>query len=237
MTIAQKIIAELQLHGRPIKVVGALKFFKTGKGEYAEGDKFWAVTVPEQRKIAGAFFTDTTADDIAFLLAHPYHEARLTGVFILVKKFEKAKKQADRDFWANVYLNNLGGINNWDLVDSSAHKILGPWLENGNRDVLYKLAESENLWHKRISMIATMHFIKKNDFDDALALAAYHLHHPHDLMHKAVGWMLREIGKKHLPTEEAFLEKIYRTMPRTALRYAIEKFTEQKRKDYLYGNI
>lgn len=231
------IVEKLRELGRPNQVAQAQKFFKTGKGEYAEGDRFWAVKVPDQRKIVQVFYKDCAEEDIIQLLNQPYHEARLTGVLILVKKFEKAKKDTERKLWVNLYLSNLHGINNWDLVDSSAYKILGRWLKDKDRSILYQLAESNNLWHKRISMIATMYFIKNNEFEETLALATYHLHHSHDLMQKAVGWMLREIGQRHMATEEAFLQKHYQTMPRTSLRYAIEKFPEEKRKAYLRGYI
>ena len=156
---------------------------------------------------------------------------------MLVQKFQKAKAPADKEIWVSVYLNNLSKINNWDLVDSSAYRILGMWLEDKPREILIEFANSGNLWKQRIAMIATMHFIKKDDFKDTLAIAKILLHHEHDLIHKAVGWMLREAGNRDLETEERFLKKHYKTMPRTALRYAIEKFPEEKRQAYLKGEI
>ena len=156
---------------------------------------------------------------------------------MLVQKFQKAKVPADKEFWVNVYLENLTKINNWDLVDSSAYQILGAWLEDKPRDILGELAKSGDLWKQRIAMVATMHFIKKDDFKDTLTIAKILLHHKHDLIHKAVGWMLREVGNRDLATEENFLKKHYKAMPRTALRYAIEKFPEEKRQAYLKGKI
>lgn len=213
----------------------APKFFKAGKGEYGEGDQHLGVSVPNQRNVAGQFWQQVGEVELAALLTDPIHEVRLTAVIMLVKKFEKSKTEAEKEQWVNVYLNNLAGINNWDLVDSSAHHILGKWLENKPRDLLYEFAASDNLWKQRIAMIATMHFIRQNDYKDALALAETLLHHEHDLINKAVGWMLREIGNRNHNVEVAFLKQFYHTMPRTALRYAIEKFPESERKAFLDG--
>jgi 3-methyladenine DNA glycosylase AlkD len=213
------------------------RFFKAGKGEYAEGDQFLGVAVPDQRTIAKQFWQVVTADELAMLLLDPIHEVRLTAVFMLIEKFNKAKSAAEKEGWVNLYLRCIEGINNWDLVDSSAHKILGRWLEDKPRDLLYEFALTDHLWKQRIAIIATFWFIPKKDFTDALKIAEILLHHEHDLIHKAVGWMLREIGNRDQKTEEAFLKQHYHTMPRTALRYAIEKFEEGLRKAYLHGDI
>jgi len=206
------------------------KFFKTGKGQYGEGDVFLGVIVPLQRKVASQY-NHLSLNDIQKLLNSRIHEHRLTALFILIHKYQKAdekRKQAIVEF----YLRNSKNINNWDLVDLSAPKILGDFLLNKNRHILYRLAKG-HLWEKRIAVLATFAFIRKNDFQDALKISEILLKDRHDLIHKAVGWMLREIGKRNQPAEESFLKKHCTTMPRTMLRYAIEKFPESKRKAYL----
>lgn len=231
------IKAELDRHVDFKRAAHAPKFFKAGKGEYGEGDQHLGVSVPNQRGIANKFWQAVDEKELGMLLLDPIHEVRLTAIFMLVKKFEKAKEPKEKERWAKVYTENLKGVNNWDLVDSSAHLILGKWLEDKPRDLLYEFAESDDLWKQRIAMIATMHFIRQNDFTDALAIAEILLHHDHDLIHKAVGWMLREIGNRDQNVEEAFLQKYYQEMPRTALRYAIEKFPDDRRKAYLNGYV
>jgi 3-methyladenine DNA glycosylase AlkD len=191
--------------------------------------------VPNQRKVAKQFCQSIEDKELACLLKDPIHEVRLTAVFMLVSKFDKAKTDKEQERYLKIYLNNLEGINNWDLVDSSAHQILGKWLADKPRDVLVEFAESGHLWKQRIAMIATYHFIRQKDFTDALTVAEMLLHHEHDLIHKAVGWMLREIGNRDKAVEVAFLKKHYKKMPRTALRYAIEKFKPEERQAYLNG--
>ncbi|MFP4664643.1 MAG: DNA alkylation repair protein [Bacteroidales bacterium] len=212
-------------------------FFKTGIGEYGEGDIFLGVKVPLQRKISKRHYANTETEDIRTLLSSPVHEHRLTGTFILVLKYQKTQNESEKEKLKNFYIENTAGFNNWDLVDSSAHQILGHWLYQKDKSILYRLAESDNLWEQRIAMVACMHDIKKGEFDTALDIATILLHHKHDLIHKAVGWMLREIGKIDMNTGEAFLKAYYREMPRTMLRYAIEKFPEEKRQAYLKGDI
>lgn len=229
---AENIIQELQRLGNPEKAVHLSRFFKTGKGQYGEGDLFWGITVPEQRAIAKkhqhAPFHVLTA-----LLDSPYHESRLTGLLILVEQFTRNKDARFRQECVEFYLSHTNRINNWDLVDLSCYKLLGVWLEDKDRQLLYRLADSDNLWEQRIAMVTCMHFVHQGDFKDCLALADRLLHHRHDLIHKAVGWLLREVGKKDRDVLVHFLETRYREMPRTMLRYAIEHFPETERKKYL----
>ena len=205
------------------------KFFKTGKGEYGEGDVFLGIKVPELRKITKKYFY-LPLKDTQTLLNSKIHEYRLVALFILVDKYSKSDNKTEI---VNLYLKNTKKVNNWDLVDLSAHYILGDYLLNKNRSVLYTLAKSKNLWEKRISIISTYAFIKNNQFDDTLKISEILLNDNHDLIHKAVGWMLREVGKKNQAVEEKFLKKHYKVMPRTMLRYAIEKFDDKKRKFYM----
>jgi len=206
-------------------------FFKTGKGQYGEGDIFLGTKVPVQRKIAKKY-PNLTLKDIEQLLQSKIHEHRLCALFILIAKYKKANDNLKKQIF-KLYLKNAKQINNWDLVDLSAPNIVGDYLLDKPREVLYKLASSKNLWERRISILATYTFIKNNDFIDTLKISKLLLGDDHDFIHKAVGWMLREVGKRNQPTEEKFLKKYYKQMPRTMLRYAIEKFDEKKRKSYL----
>jgi 3-methyladenine DNA glycosylase AlkD len=203
-------------------------FFKTGKGQYGEGDIFLGIKVPVQRKVARNY-NDLSLKDIQTLLNSKIHEHRLCALFILTHKYEKTKKKEIVDF----YLKNAKKVNNWDLVDSSAHKILGDYLLDKDKKILYQLANSNNLWEKRISIISTAAFINKNQFEDTLKISEILLNDSHDLIHKAVGWMLREVGKRDQAVEEKFLNKYHKIMPRTMLRYSIEKFDDKKRKFYM----
>lgn len=210
------------------------RFFKTGKGEYGEGDRFHGIVVPDQRKVANQHTPSTSKETIVELLHSPFHEERLTGVFILCNKFNEAKKSGKEKEWYDLYLKMAERINNWDLVDASAHIIVGQYLEDKDRTILYKLAKENSLWKNRIAVVATWHFIRKNsDLKDILQLSEIMLTHKHDLMHKATGWMLREGWKKDAKQIEKFLDKFATRMPRTMLRYAIEKMEETKRKGYL----
>ncbi len=226
---------EIKKRANPEQASILQRFFKTGKGEYGEGDVFYGIKVPEQRKIAKQF-KDLSFTDLKSLLNSKIHEERLIAAFILVEQYKKGddkKKKAVFDF----YLKNKKGINNWDLVDLSAPQIIGEHLLDKEKDLLYKFAHSKNLWEKRISVLSTFTFIRNHFFEDTLSISEILLNDKHDLIQKAVGWMLREIGKRDLITEKEFLQKYYKTMPRTMLRYAIEKFPEEKRKAYLKGNI
>ena len=209
------------------------KFFKTGKGEYGEGDIFLGIAVPNQRKIAKKYAT-LSLGEIQDLLSSKIHEHRLTSLFILISKFENGNNKLKKEIF-DFYLKNTKNINNWDLVDLSAPKILGAYIIDHLKEkkILYKLAKSKNLWEKRIAMLSTFAFIKNNEFDDTLKISKILLKDEHDLIHKAVGWMLREIGKKDQKTEEKFLKKHYKKMPRTMLRYAIEKFQKNKKEFYM----
>lgn len=211
------------------------RFFKTGPGEYGEGDRFLGIRVPVLRKQAQAF-QDMPLRSVRASLRSHYHEERLCAVLILVRQFE-AGDASEREEIYRMYLDNSAYINNWDLVDSSAHKIVGPFLEDRDRDLLESLARSDDMWERRIGIIATLHFIKQNDFGDTLAIADILLNDPEDLIHKAVGWMLREVGNRNPALERAFLKPRYRDMPRTMLRYAIEKFPDAERKQYLNGLV
>jgi 3-methyladenine DNA glycosylase AlkD len=290
---------DLQKLANPIKAKNYARFFKTGKGEYGEGDKFLGVVVPQQRKVA-VKYKDLELNDLQKLLSSNIHEYRLTALFILVSKYRKNKKEKIKnEDIVKFYLKNTKNINNWDLVDSSAHYILGDYLlstvchsrESGNPQsrfanldsrfrgndiyVLYKLAESKNLWERRIAIISTFAFIRGQNtpspvrggikggvsisgdcdantpssvlplnvggnhecFVPTLKISEILLNDKHDLIHKAVGWMLREVGKRDQKVEEEFLAKYYKQMPRTMLRYAIEKFTKGKREKYLQGTV
>lgn len=196
------------------------RFFKTGKGEYGEGDVFLGITVPNQRKVAKKYLT-LSLEELSELLKSEIHEHRLTALLILVYQFEKADEKKQKKIY-EFYYKNRHHVNNWDLVDASAYKIMGAYLMDRERDILFKLARSKNLWEKRMAMISTFAFIRKGDFEDALKISEILVNDPHDLIHKAVGWMLREIGKRNVEAEKAFLKKYHKTMPRTMYRYAVE---------------
>jgi 3-methyladenine DNA glycosylase AlkD len=210
-------------------------FFKTGRGDYGEGDVFIGLKVPVQRKLAREF-RDLSLTEIKELLTSTVHEERLITLFILIDKYRKADERGKEEIF-NFYLKNRKGINNWDLVDISAPKIIGKHLREKDKSILFKFALSKNLWERRIAILSTQEFIKNDDFAPTLQLAEMLISDEHDLIHKAVGWMLREIGKRDRATEEKFLKIHYKNMPRTMLRYAIEKFSETKRKKYLQGKI
>ena len=227
----KQIVSEMQSLSSPQKAKILSGFFKTGKGHYGEGDVFLGIVVPLQRKVA-AKYKALSLPEVRQLLCSKIHEHRLTALFILIHRFKKADERGKEDI-VKLYLANTKNINNWDLVDLSAPNILGEYLLNKDRKLLYKLASSSLLWDKRIAMLATLSFIRKNDFKDALNIAELLLKDTHDLIHKAVGWMLREIGKRDLKAEEDFLKRHCRQMPRTMLRYAIEKLDDKKKKFYM----
>ncbi len=226
---------ELAQLGDPDRAKNLSRFFKTGKGQYGEGDVFLGITVPEQRKVAKRY-DNLPLDDLQELLNSKIHEHRFTALVILIAKYRKAEESRKNEIF-EFYLKNIENINNWDLVDLSAPRIVGDYLINKERPILYNLAKSNNLWERRISILSTFTFIANNDFKDALNISELLLHDEHDLIHKAVGWALREIGKRDQEAEERFLTKHYLYMPRTMLRYAIEKFAEKKRKKYLNKNV
>ena len=211
------------------------RFFKTGKGEYGEGDVFAGIKVPVQRKIARDF-SDLEFDDLQNLLNSEIHEERLIALFILVDKYQKEREKG-KEMIYKFYLKNRKKINNWDLVDLSAPKIIGAHLLDRDKQILYKYARSKNLWERRIAILSTHAFIKESQFITTMEIADILLNDEHDLIHKAVGWMLRELGKMDVKQLEKFLKERYKNMPRTMLRYSIEKFSESKRKMYLKGEI
>ena len=219
----------------PSQAINLQRFFKTGKGEYGEGDIFYGIKVPVQRIIAKQF-RDLSLDDLKSLILSKVHEERLIAAFILVDQYKRGDEKKKKNIF-DFYIKNRKGINNWDLVDLSAPKIVGAHLIDKEKFLLYKFAYSKDLWEKRISIISTQTFIREHYFEDTLKISEILLHDKHDLIHKAVGWMLREIGNRDMETEEEFLQKHYKKMPRTMLRYAIEKFPETKRKNYLKGRI
>ncbi|MFW5758836.1 MAG: DNA alkylation repair protein [Bacteroidota bacterium] len=212
-------------------------FFQAYPGGYGEGDTFLGITVPDQRKIAKKHYKSVSLYEISNLLSQNVHEYRMTALFLLVHKYERSQSPDDRKDVVDCYLRNIARVNNWDLVDSSAYKILGPYLMKRDRELLYKFAYSGNLWLERIAIISTLYFIRHHRFDDTLHIAQILLYHPHDLIHKAVGWMLRETGKRNMMVEYDFLVRYYKTMPRTMLRYAIEKFDEPLRQRFLKGSV
>ncbi len=215
----------------PEKAKILARFFKTGKGEYGEGDKFLGIMTGTIRILARKY-QDLSFPDLQKLLNGKYHEERTLAIMILVRQYEKGERVKKEEIF-KFYLKNTKRINNWDLVDISAPQIVGEFLLETERDILYQLAKSENLWERRIAVMSTFAFIKNNDFADTLKIAEILLSDKHDLIHKAVGWMLREIGKRDQKIEEAFLKKYHKIMPRTMLRYAIEKFSKKKREFYL----
>lgn len=210
-------------------------FFKTGPGQYGEGDVFLGIKVPALRALAKRC-ADADLRTVASLLDSRYHEERLLALLLLMQFYQRGREE-DQAAAFDLYLSHTHRVNNWDLVDLSAPHIVGRHLQDRSRRVLHSLARSSSLWERRIAMVATFHFIRRNDFDDSLRIAEILLRDEHDLMHKAVGWMLREVGKRNLATEENFLKQHYHAMPRTMLRYAIERFPEPKRKKYLDGKV
>jgi len=231
----QHVNKEIEKYSNKEKAKLLQGFFKTGKGEYGEGDVFLGITVPKQRQIAERF-KDIGLNEIQELLNSQIHEKRLIALLILVERFKKSDEKGKKEIF-EFYLNNTKRINNWDLVDLSAPNIVGAFLLDKNRDTLHKLAISENLWEKRISIISTFAFIRNNEVEDTLNISKSLLGDKHDLIHKAVGWALREVGKKNQEALEDFLRKHYKIMPRTMLRYSIEKFPEEKRQKYIKGKI
>ncbi len=223
---------ELKALAKPDKAKVLAGFFKTGSGQYGAGDKFLGITVPEQRQIARKY-SQLPLGDVAMLLASHWHEERLTAALILVEKFQSGEEKDKREIF-QFYLAHSKGINNWDLVDLTADKIVGAWLsQKGQLLLLDKLARSANLWERRIAVIATFAFIKQGDFGPTFKLAEKLLDDPHDLIHKAVGWMLREAGKRDEAALRKFLDAHVGQMPRTMLRYAIEKLPLSLRQQYL----
>ena len=218
------------------RAIHSKKFFKTGKGEYGYGDIFLGVRTPQIRSIAKKNISISTTE-MKTLIKSKYHEERLLGLIILANKYSKDKDEKVRNQLYKIYVSSFKYVNNWDLVDVTCPHVIGKHLMDKERSILYSWARSEDLWTKRIAIVSTHWFIRKNDLDDTFKIAEILLNDEHDLIHKAVGWMLREAGKRDLEKEEIFLKKHYKSMPRTMLRYSIEKFPEPKRQKYLKGTI
>ena len=227
----------MQTHEDKEKAIGSQRFFRTGPGEYGEGDIFWGLSVPIQRSISKEYYTKLSLADLGSLIKHEVHEVRLTTVMMLVLKYQHAETDEAKVEVVDLFLDSMAYINNWDLVDSSAHLILGDWLLEKDWSILKELAATDHLWTQRIAMIATLAFIRKGVYQPSLEIADILMDHKHDLIHKAVGWMLREVGNKDYQTEYGFLLPRYKTMPRTMLRYAIEKFDEPVRQAFLKGTL
>lgn len=229
---AQQILTELQTLANPDDARQLQRFFKTGKGEYGEGDVFLGIRVPAQRALVKRL-NIPNFNELHALLDSPYHEARMVALLLLIKQYQRSKTPAEHQAIYEFYLSHTSRINNWDLVDITCRDIVGTYLLHRSRQPLYQLAKSTSLWEQRIAIISTWTFIKHHDFADTLALSEMLLSHPHDLMRKAVGWMLREVGKRDRYTLVQFLDQFSGRMPRTALRYAIEHFDKPQRDDYL----
>ncbi|MBP7118382.1 MAG: DNA alkylation repair protein [Candidatus Cloacimonetes bacterium] len=227
----------MQTHEDKEKAIGSQRFFRTGPGEYGEGDIFWGLSVPIQRNISREYYTRLSLADLGSLIKHEVHEVRLTTVMMLVLKYQHAETHEAKAEVVNLFMDSMAYINNWDLVDSCAHLILGDWLLDKDWSILKALAAKDHLWTQRIAMVATFTFIRKGLHQPTLEIADILMDHKHDLIHKAVGWMLREVGNKDYQTEYDFLLPRYKTMPRTMLRYAIEKFNEPVRQAFLKGTL
>lgn len=229
------LLSEMLKHEDPSQVEGLSRFFKTGPGEYGEGDLFLGIKVPVTRSVVKDCWKGTSFEDLEECLASGYHEVRLAGLLTLVEIFSHSRKDPlVQEHCIGFYLAHTERINNWDLVDLSCYQLLGSWLLDKDRSLLYDLARNgKSVWEQRIGIVSTMAFIRKGQLDDTFAIADILLDHPHDLIHKATGWLLREAGKRDGSALREFLATRYMNMPRTMLRYAIEKFPEEERQQYL----
>lgn len=235
MTVVAEIQKKLAKLADPRRAIASQRFFKTGPGEYGEGDIFRGIRVPVLRRLSREYQA-ITLPEAEQLLRSSFHEDRLLALLLWVRLYSRGDRLMRRKIYS-LYLKNARFINNWDLVDSSAEHVVGAFLWDKDRERLYQLAKSKNLWERRIAIIATFHFIKRGEFDETLKLAQKLLSDGEDLIHKAVGWMLREVGKRDQETQERFLKENYRQMPRVTLRYAIERFPNEKRQLYLKGQV
>jgi 3-methyladenine DNA glycosylase AlkD len=232
----QNLKKDLKKLSSPTRAISSLRFFKTGQGQYGEGDKFIGITVPDIRQVSKQYL-DLSLEDVLSLLHSPIHEERLCALLILVSQYQKGDNKKQKQIF-DLYLKNYKYINNWDLIDLTAPRIVGAYLFDKPKDILYKLAKSKNLWQRRVAILATFQFIYYGQSQDTLKISKILLHDEHDLIQKAVGWMLREVGKR---VDEKilldFLKANYKIMPRTMLRYAIERLPNSKRLAYLQGRI
>ena len=235
VTTSRSVVRALKQSASIKDATAASRFIKTGKGQYGEGDSFLGIRMPVLRQRENEF-KDLSRSETSNLLKSKFHEARITALLIMVLQFQHGDEKVQARI-VQLYLNNTLYVNGWDLVDCSAHLILGPWLMRRDKGILSTLARSESLWERRIAIMSTFHFIRQQHFVPTLKIARLLLKDNEDLIHKAVGWMLREVGNRDRNTEEEFLRKYYRNMPRTMLRYAIEKFPEARRQQYLNGTV
>lgn len=234
MNLAAQIIKEIELNSNPAKAIHLMHFFKTGKGEYGEGDIFLGLGVPQVRAIVKKYKKSTSLPDIQILLQNPHHEVRTVAVLLLVEKFSQAKIPLAQKEIVDFYIHNMPRINNWDLVDISAHKILGAYCcQINDFCLLDNLAESNHLWSERAAIVANWYIIKQGNFELVKKFAIKFINHPSDLIHKATGWMLRELGKKDLTELLDFLDVYADKLPRTALRYSLEKLSPEQRSYYM----
>lgn len=231
----ETIVEDLKSVSDEQRVTVLLRFFKTRKGQYGYGDKFVGIKTPDLAKIIKKYYRDISFEDLKFFVTNPIHEYRVFGFMCLVHKYEKEDENKEEIY--KYFKKYMKYLNNWDLVDITVPHVIGDYMFNKKKDWLYNLARSKNLWYRRIAIMSTFEFIRRGEYEDTLKISEILLNDKEDLIHKAVGWMLREIGKKDLTVEEEFLKKHYNNMPRTMLRYAIEKFDEPKRKNYLYGRV
>ena len=230
------LLTQMLSHANPAEVPGLMRFFKTGPGQYGEGDKFLGIRVPVTREIVKHCWKEASLADIEECVNSEFHEVRLAGLLALIQKFNHRKDTLAQQECIDFYLAHTEKINTWDLIDLTCYPLLGEWLLNKDRTLLYELAKGgKTIWEQRIGIVSTMTFIRKGQLEDTFAIADILLHHPHDLIQKATGWLLRECGKRDKAALETFLLPRYKTMPRTALRYAIEKFPQEERLGYLKG--
>ena len=230
-----QLLEQMISHADPAQVPGLMRFFKTGPGQYGEGDRFLGIKVPVTREVVKQYWRETTFEDLQECMDSEFHEVRLAALLALIQIFSHSKAdKTTQQKCIDFYLANTACINNWDLVDLSCYPLLGVWLMDKDRKILYDLARNgKNIWEQRIGIVSTMTFIRNGQLDDTFAIANILLHHPHDLIQKATGWLLREAGKRNKERLVEYLNTRHTSMPRTMLRYAIEKFPENERKCYL----
>ena len=230
------LLKQMLSHANPAQVPGLMRFFKTGPGQYGEGDKFLGIKVPVTREVVKQCWKGASLAELEECINSEYHEVRLAGLLALIQKFKHCKDHVTQQQYVDFYLTHTYKINNWDLVDLTCYPLLGEWLLDKERTLLYDLAQGgKSIWEQRIGIVSTMTFVRKGQLEDTFAIADILLNHPHDLIQKATGWLLRECGKRNKAALETFLLPRYKTMPRTVLRYAIEKFPQEERLSYLRG--
>ena len=230
------LLIKMLSHANETQVPGLMRFFKTGPGQYGEGDKFLGIKVPVTRKVVKQCWKEASLTNIEECVNSEFHEVRLAGLLALIQKFKHSKDALAQQQCIDFYLAHTEKINNWDLADLTCYPLVGEWLLDKDRTLLYDIAQNgRTIWEQRIAIVSTMTFVRKGQLEDTFAIADILLHHPHDLIQKATGWLLRECGKRDKAALETFLATRYKTMPRTSLRYAIEKFPEEERKSYLRG--